>query len=75
MTTLLKKAIGRLRSLPERDQDFYARQLLREIDSDERWDELFDLTTDEQWAAMVKEAKQDATENGTLSIDELKAGL
>ena len=75
MTTLLKKAIGRLRSLPERDQDFYARQLLREIDSDERWDELFDLTTDEQWAALVKEAKQDATENGTLSIDELKAGL
>ena len=75
MTTLLKKAIGRLRSLPERDQDFYPRQLLREIDSDERWDELFDLTTDEQWAAMVKEAKQDATENGTLSIDELKAGL
>ncbi len=75
MTTILKKAIGRLKSLPEHDQELYARQLLKEMDSDERWDELFDLTTDEQWEKMVAEAKQDAAENGTLSIDELKGGL
>lgn len=75
MTTLLKKVFGRLSALPKRDQDFYARQLLKELDSDKRWDELFELTSDEQWATMADDAKQDAAENGTLSIDELKAGL
>ncbi|MEO0558278.1 MAG: hypothetical protein AAF170_08855 [Bacteroidota bacterium] len=75
MTTTLKTAINRLSRLPKRDQEFYARQLLRELDADERWNELFDHTTDEQWEQMVQEAKQDAAENGTLSLDDLKASL
>ena len=75
MTTLLRSAIDRLSRLSKRDQDFYARQLLQELDGDERWDELFALTTDAQWRAMTDEARQDAAENGTLSLDELKAGL
>ena len=75
MTALLQNAIARLRSLPERDQEFYARQLLKELDADERWDELFAHTSPEQWASVVAEAKQDAADNGTLTLDELKASL
>lgn len=75
MTTTLKAAINRLSRLPQRDQEFYAHQLLRELDSDERWNELFEHTTDDQWAQMVDEAKQDAADNGTLSLDDLKASL
>jgi hypothetical protein len=75
MTALLKTVIDRLTRLPEREQDFYARQLAKELDADARWDELFTLTTDEQWRAMVAEAKRDAGKNGTLSLDDLKASL
>ena len=75
MTTLLRKAIGRLTSLPARDQDLYARQLIAELDSGKRWDELFDLTTDEQVDKMIEKAKRDVAENGTISLAELKARL
>jgi hypothetical protein len=74
-TTLLETAFQRLSRLPQRDQEFYARQLLRELDAEERWDDLFEGTTDAQWRAMVSEAKGDVEENGPLSLDELKASL
>ncbi|MDT0632791.1 hypothetical protein RQM47_12580 [Rubrivirga sp. S365] len=75
MTALLQDAIDRLRRLPQRDQEFYARQLLKELDADERWDELFAHTSPAHWTSMVAEARQDAADNGTLSLDELKASL
>ena len=75
MIRLLSDAVGRLADLPEADQEFYARQLLRELDADERWNELFTLTTDAQWSAMVNEAREDADANGTMSLDDLRAAL
>lgn len=75
MTALLENAIDRLAKLPEQDQEFYARQLLKELDANGRWDELFSHTTDEQWIGMVAEAKRDAKENGTLSLDDLLGSL
>ncbi len=74
-TTLLETAFQRLSRLPQRDQEFYAQQLLRELDAEERWEDLFEGTTDAQWRALVSRAKEDAGENGTLSLDELKASL
>lgn len=75
MTASLKTALRRLSRLPERDQEFYARQLLRELDAGERWDGLFGHTTDAQWAQLMRAAKDNAETNGTLSLDELKASL
>ena len=75
MTPLLSNAVGRLADLPEADQEFYARQLLKELDADERWDELFTLTTEAQWSDMIGEARKDVEANGTLSLDDLKAAL
>lgn len=75
MTVLLQRAFERLAKLPERDQDFYAEQLLRELDGDERWAELFALTTDAEWETMVAGAKQDAADEGTLSLSDLEAEL
>lgn len=75
MTATLQAVFNRLSRLPERDQEFYARQLLKELDADERWDELFAHTSPDQWDRMVAAAKEDAERNGTLSLDELKASL
>ena len=60
MTSLLSDAVARLAQLPERDQEFYARQLLTELDADARWDELFSHTSDEDWRSMVEGARRDA---------------
>lgn len=75
MTTALQTAFNRLSRLPEREQEAYGQALLRELDADRRWDELFEATTDEQWDKMIAEARADAEENGTMSLEELKARL
>lgn len=75
MTTALKSVFSRLSRLPEREQERYAQQIQRELDASERWDELFEQTDDATWQAMVDEAVEDAEDNGTLSLEELKRSL
>lgn len=41
MSRLLDEAIVKARQLPEPDQEALATLMLREIESDRRWDELF----------------------------------
>ena len=57
MTKLLEEAISRAQALPESEQDAIARQLIQEIESEQRWDELFSRSpgklrrlADEAWA-------------------------
>jgi hypothetical protein len=41
MTELLARAIARLQTLPESEQDAIAAMILEEIEDDRRWDESF----------------------------------
>ena len=41
MTPLLQKAFERATTLPQEEQDKFARFLLAELESDQRWTELF----------------------------------
>jgi hypothetical protein len=41
MTRLLEQAIAQAKQLPEEDQEAIASIILREIESERRWDELF----------------------------------
>ena len=41
MTRLMEKAFEKARELPEDEQDAIASIILREIESEHRWDELF----------------------------------
>jgi hypothetical protein len=41
MTRLLDQAIAQAKQLPEEDQEAIASIILREIESERRWDELF----------------------------------
>jgi hypothetical protein len=41
MTELLERAIARLQTLPESEQDAIAAMILEEIEDDRRWDESF----------------------------------
>ena len=46
MTELLERAIARLQTLPENDQDAIAAMILEEIEDDRRWDESFSRSPD-----------------------------
>lgn len=49
MTELMQHFIERLREIPEEEQDKYAATYLKELEDDQRWEELFARTTEEQW--------------------------
>ena len=55
MTPLLEQAVKRLSSLPENEQDALASQILSELDSEKRWDILFESSQD-MLAEMAAEA-------------------
>lgn len=46
MTVLLKEAFDKVSRLPEARQDEIAKEILAEIEAEERWDETFKKTED-----------------------------
>ncbi len=46
MTELLKRAIAKLQTLPESEQDALASLILEEIEDERRWDESFSRSPD-----------------------------
>lgn len=70
MTTLMKTFIERLQELPEEEQDKYAATYLKELEEDQRWEELFDQTTEEQWEALIEETRKDEEEETTVPLDQ-----
>lgn len=71
MTELMKVLIRRLADIPEEKQDEYAAVYLAELEDDQRWEELFDRTTDEQWEAMIAEALEEAGREELVPLDEV----
>lgn len=66
----MKTLIERLRELPEEEQDKYAAAYLKELEADQRWEKLFDETTDEQWEALVEEVRANVEEEETVPLDQ-----
>ena len=74
MTGLMAQAMSRIAQLPEQDQEALAAILLREIESERRWDELFSRPESaDLLASMADEALADveAGRCRPLSLDEL----
>jgi methylase of polypeptide subunit release factors len=70
MTKLMKTLIERLREIPEEEQDKYAATYLKELEADQRWENLFDETTEEQWEALVEEVRTNVEEEETVPLDQ-----
>ena len=49
MTQLLQQAFERAAALPQEDQDIFARFILAELESEERWAELFSRPESEEF--------------------------
>jgi hypothetical protein len=52
----VRELIGKLVATPEGEQKQVAAFLLEDVKAEERWNELFEATTDEQWDKLAGEA-------------------
>jgi hypothetical protein len=68
MTDLLKKAFEKASQLSAEDQDRFGAWILEELDSDERWDELF-AQSQEMLAKMADEALAEHRSGKTQPLD------
>jgi hypothetical protein len=68
MTDLLKKAFEKASQLSVEDQDRFGAWMLEELDSDERWDELFAQSQD-VLAKMADEALAEHRSGKTQPLD------
>lgn len=66
----MEKFIEQLREIPEEEQDKYSAKYLKELEDDQRWEELFDRTTAEQREKLVEQAREDLREGKTVPLDE-----
>jgi hypothetical protein len=70
MTKPLKMAFEAASKLPEAEQDALAAAILEELESERRWDELFERSGD-TLAKLAKEALAEERAGRTRSLDEL----
>ena len=68
MTALLQQAFERASSLPEKDQDSFARFLISEIDDETQWEASFAGSQDEL-ALMAREALAEYKAGKTRPMD------
>jgi len=74
LTQLMEQAVARASQLPEEDQDALAAILLREIESERRWDDLFSRPASVALLARMADealAEADAGRCSQLNVDEL----
>ena len=70
MTSLMEKAFEKARELPEDEQDAIASIILREIESEHRWDELFSHPKSiELLSRLADEAVAEAKAGRTQKLD------
>ena len=68
MTHLLEKAFVEASKLPEPDQDTFARWILDELESDQRWDQAF-ATSATQLERLADEALAEYRAGRTKALD------
>ncbi len=68
MTDLLERAFSEATKLPESEQNELARWILAELESERRWDELFENSQDEL-GRLAEEALTEYREGKTKILD------
>jgi hypothetical protein len=69
MTELLQRAIAEIQQLPAEEQDAIAARLPADLADERAWDAQFAAMTDDQWARMVEQVRQDITAGDTVPLD------
>ena len=66
MTELLERAISRLKTLPDDEQNSIATRLLAELEDEQMWKAQFASTTDESWDRMAEMVRKEIA-NGEIT--------
>ena len=68
MTKLLEKAVAKAQALPEAEQDAIAQIVIDEIESEQRWDELFGNSSD-KLQKLANRAWEEHEAGGSQALD------
>lgn len=71
MTELLQQVIAEIEKLPADQQDAIAARFLAELQDEQKWENRFAATTDEQWDRMAAMVRQEIAKGETVSLDEV----
>jgi hypothetical protein len=71
MTELLQRAIAEIQKLPADTQDAIAARILADLEDELAWARQFATTTDDQWARMVEQVRDEIRAGDTFDLDEI----
>ena len=71
MTELLQQAIAQIQQLPPDQQDAIAARFLAELQDEQKWENRFAATTDDQWDQMAAMVKQEIAKGETVPLGEV----
>jgi hypothetical protein len=71
MTELLQQAIAQIQQLPPDQQDAIAARFLAELQDEQKWENLFAATTDDQWDQMAAMVRQEIAKGETVPLDQV----
>lgn len=71
MTELLQQAIAQIQKLPPEQQDAIAARFLAELQDEQKWENLFSATTENQWDRMAQMVRQEIERGETFPLDEV----
>ena len=68
MTELLEEAFAKVARLPDHEQDAFARWLMNELESEQRWSRAFE-TSQGRLSELAREAVEDNLDDHTEPLD------
>ncbi|MBE9146602.1 hypothetical protein [Planktothrix mougeotii] len=71
MTELLRQAIAQIKKLPPDQQDAIAARFLAELQDEQKWENRFATTTDDQWDQMAAMVHQEIAAGETVPLDKI----
>ena len=71
MTELLQQAIAQIEKLPPDQQDAIAARFLAELQDEQKWENRFALTTDDQWDQMAVMVRQEVAKGEIAPLDDV----
>jgi uncharacterized lipoprotein YmbA len=71
MTELLQQVISQIQQLPPDQQDAIAARFIAELQDEQKWEDRFVTTTDDQWDQMAAMVRQEITNGDTVSLHEV----
>ena len=75
MTELVQRAITEVQELPADTQDAIAARILADLEDESAWTAQFAATTDDQWARMVEQVRDEIRTGDSVDMNDVFPGF